>query len=172
MRNQNNRKEMINPQQIKFCVRALLVTAVVFVSCGRRPEYNEFIPVDSQAWSADSSCVFTLDVKDSVTRYDLLISIRHTSAYPYQNLWLFIEQLSPDSLITRDTIACTLADHTGRWIGTGTGTVYLLPVPFKQQFRFSKPGVYQYSITHGMRDKGLKGINAIGLKSENRHGKK
>ena len=150
----------------------LLVTAVILASCNKRPVYNEFSVIDPDGWSSDSISVFTLLAEDTVSLHNLSINVRHTAAYPYLNLWLFVELLSPDSLITRDTVPCTLADHTGMWLGTGTGSVYLLTVPFKKGFRFSKQGEYQFSIVHGMRDEVLKGVHAIGLKLANQHGKK
>jgi len=166
------KNEMINLQQIKYQLFLVLVIAVVFASCGKRPVYNEFKLIPPDGWSSDSIRVFTLLAEDTTGLHNLSVSVRHTATYPYINLWLFIEQLSPDSLITRDTVLCTLADHTGMWLGTGTGSVYLLSVPFKKSFRFDKQGEYQFSIVHGMRDDVLRGVHAVGLKLENQHGEK
>jgi gliding motility-associated lipoprotein GldH len=166
------KNEMINQQQIKYQLFFVLMIAVVFASCVKRPVYNEFKMIHPGGWHSDSVRVFTVLAEDTTSLHDLSVSVRHTAAYPYLNLWLFVEQLSPDSLIARDTVLCTLADYTGMWLGTGTGSVYLLTVPFKNGFRFSKQGEYQFSIVHGMRDEVLKGVHAIGLKLANQHGKK
>jgi len=159
-----NKKGTTNLRQIRLGVFTLLIVAVCFASCNKQPVFNEFKLISPNGWLADSSCVFQLNIEDSVTLFDLTVNVRHTGAYPYQNLWLFVEQLSPDSLITRDTLSCTLSDFTGKWLGTGTGSVYLFSVPLKTKDRFKKTGMYQYTIVHGMRDENLNGIQAIGVK--------
>jgi gliding motility-associated lipoprotein GldH len=163
---------MINLQQIKRSIFVLIVVISGLVSCGRQPVYNEFNLIDIAGWSVDSTSVFQINMEDTSGVYDLTLHVRHTSAYPYQNLWLFVEQLSPDSQLVRDTISCTLADHTGKWLGTGSGSVYLYSVPLKMQNRFDKPGSYHFGVVHGMRDEILTGIQAVGLRLENHHGKK
>lgn len=169
---QVNKEKMINLLQIRRHTLILLVAAFLLVSCVRQSAYNEFSLVSPHGWRADSVCVFQVDMKDTVNSYNLTVHVRHTSAYPYQNLWLFVEQLSPDSQLVRDTISCTLADHTGKWLGTGSGSVYLYSVPLKMQNRFDKPGSYHFGVVHGMRDEILTGIQAVGLRLENHHGKK
>lgn len=168
---QNNREEMINLRQIRWHVFVLVVTVYGAISCSRQPVYNEFKQVDPDGWSADSSSVFQVNMEDTSGTYNLTLHIRHTSAYPYQNLWLFVEQLSPDSQLVRDTISCILADHAGKWLGTGTGSVYLFSAPLKKQYSFGQQGIYRYTVVHGMRDEILSGIQAVGLKLENQHGK-
>ncbi len=163
---------MTNLRQIKSDVFVLILVALGIISCSRQLVYNEFSQLDPDGWSADSSSVFQINMEDTSGVYDLTLHIRHTSAYPYQNLWLFVEQLSPDSQLVRDTISCVLADHAGKWLGTGSGSVYLFSVPLKKQYNFGKQGVYQYTVVHGMRDEILNGIQAVGLKLENQHGEK
>lgn len=168
---QNNREEMINLRQIRWHVFVLIVAVYGAISCSRQPVYNEFKQVDPDGWSADSSSVFQVNMEDTSGTYNLTLHIRHTSSYPYQNLWLFVEQLSPDSQLVRDTISCILADHAGKWLGTGTGSVYLFSAPLKKQYSFGQQGIYRYTVVHGMRDEILSGIQAVGLKLENQHGK-
>ena len=168
---QNNREEMINLRQIRWYVFVLVVAVYGAISCSRQPVYNEFKQVDPDGWSADSSSVFQVNMEDTSGTYNLTLHIRHTSSYPYQNLWLFVEQLSPDSQLVRDTISCILADHAGKWLGTGTGSVYLFSAPLKKQYSFGQQGIYRYTVVHGMRDEILSGIQAVGLKLENQHGK-
>ncbi|MEA4986324.1 MAG: gliding motility lipoprotein GldH [Paludibacter sp.] len=162
---------MINLRQIRWHVFVLIVAVYGAISCSRQPVYNEFKQVDPDGWSADSSSVFQVNMEDTSGTYNLTLHIRHTSSYPYQNLWLFVEQLSPDSQLVRDTISCILADHAGKWLGTGTGSVYLFSAPLKKQYSFGQQGIYRYTVVHGMRDEILSGIQAVGLKLENQHGK-
>jgi gliding motility-associated lipoprotein GldH len=74
--------------------------------------------------------------------------------------------MSPDSVLIKDSIECYLADKRGKWLGTGIGSVLEMPVLYQQKVKFSKVGIYQYKIVHGMRDSVLIGINDIGMRVE------
>jgi gliding motility-associated lipoprotein GldH len=101
-----------------------------------------------------------------VSAYDVYVNIRNRGDYPYQNLWLFLNKTTPDSLQSKDSIECYLADKRGKWLGTGIGSIKEMPVLYKQNVRFNKPGIYRYKIVQGMRDSILKGINDIGMRVE------
>ena len=65
-----------------------------------------------------------------------------------------------------DTINFYLADQRGKWLGSGVGSVFEMPVLYQQSIRFPKAGNYRYELSHGMRDSVLIGINDIGLRVE------
>jgi gliding motility-associated lipoprotein GldH len=79
---------------------------------------------------------------------------------------MFLSRMSPDSLLTNDSIECYLADQRGKWLGSGIGSIMEMPVLYQQKIRFKKVGVYHYKIAHGMRDSILSGINDIGMRVE------
>lgn len=163
------RKEKMKSRlPIKPLYFTFLFVVLFFASCAEKAVFNEFRLIAPAGWYADSICTFKMEVNDPAVQYNLYLNVRHTGAYPYQNLWLFIEKQAPDSILLNDTIACNLADHTGRWLGAGSGSVYLLSEPYQQQF--DSPGVYTYKIRHGMREDNLKGINAIGLRLAYQYG--
>mgnify|MGYP000891545864 FL=1 len=158
--------------QVKFnnffqwLLLTLLLPILIFGSCGKQPVFHEYKLINTNGWSSDSSYVFNVTINNTVALYDLSIGVRHNGNYPYQNLWLFVKQITPDHDIKHDTIFCAMADYTGKWYGTGNGSIYTLQVPLHKHFYYDKTGTYQYSIVHGMRDDVLKGVNAIGLKLE------
>lgn len=159
---------MINRQLISLL--AFLVIATLLVSCGgNKALYYEFRELSADGWSMSESCNYELDLKDTTQLYEIYVDVRHSGTYSYQNLWLFVERISPDSTVVNDTIACDLADYTGKWLGDGSGSVYLFTAPYLQ-FDAKEPGKYAFNIKHGMRDENLKGISAIGLRIEIQHG--
>ncbi len=150
----------------QWLLLALLLPILFFSSCGKQPVFHEYKLINTGSWSSDSSYVFNVAINNTAVLYDLSVGVRHTGDYPYQNLWLFVKQTTPDHEITYDTIFCTMADYTGKWYGAGNGSIYTLQVPLYKHFHYDKTGTYQYSIVHGMRDDILKGMNGIGLKLE------
>ncbi|OJV38914.1 MAG: hypothetical protein BGO29_10920 [Bacteroidales bacterium 36-12] len=148
----------------------LVLPFVLFLSCSQNTNYTQYKIIDPIGWSMDSICVFLVDIKDS-SPYDLVINVRHTANYPYQNLWLFTEHISPDNSSVLDTIACVLADNAGKWLGSGSASIYDLPIIWKKDYKFATSGIQEIKIRHGMREEYLCGIQAIGLKVNYQNGK-
>ena len=96
----------------------------------------------------------------------MYVNVRNRGGYPYQNLWLFLRKISPDKILTKDSIECYLADQRGKWLGSGIGSIMEMPVLYQQNVKFLKSGTYDYKIGHGMRDSILLGINDIGIRVE------
>ena len=117
-------------------------------------------------WSKDSIYTFDIPITETNRRYNVYVNIRNRGEYPYQNLWLYLSRTSPDKQVVSDTIECYLADKRGKWLGSGVGSVFDMPVLYEQNIQFKTSGVYHYKIVHGMRDNVLLGINDIGMRVE------
>ncbi|HRR62823.1 MAG TPA: gliding motility lipoprotein GldH, partial [Paludibacteraceae bacterium] len=70
------------------------------------------------------------------------------------------------TLPIKDTIECYLADIHGKWLGSGVGNVFEMPVLYKQNECFKQSGTYTFQIIQGMRNEVLPGISNVGLKVE------
>ena len=143
-----------------------ILISLLLVSCINNDVYLKYKSITTTGWNKDTLCRFEIPIKDTTATYNLYVNIRNRGEYPYQNLWLFISKMTPDSIQTNDSIECYLADNHGKWLGTGIGSVMQMPVLYQQNVRFNKAGVYHYSIVHGMRDSVLSGINDIGMQVE------
>ena len=144
---------------------ALLVLLALH-SCVKSDVYLKYKSITTHGWSKDSLYTFDIPVKDTTVRYNIYVNIRNRGEYPYQNLWLFLSRMTPDSIQSNDSIECYLADNRGKWLGSGIGSVYQMPVLYQQNVKFNKAGIYHYSIVHGMRDSVLVGINDVGMQLE------
>ena len=144
----------------------LIVPMILLFACSNNDIYLKYKTIPLQGWNKDSICNFDIPVKDISTGYDLFINVRNRGEYPHQNLWLFIRQITPDSIVTNDTINFYLADQRGKWLGSGIGSVYEMPVIYQRNYHFNKIGNYHFEIHQGMRDSILVGINEIGIRVE------
>jgi gliding motility-associated lipoprotein GldH len=138
----------------------------IFASCNFHDEYFEYSSIRISGWSKDSLYVFRVPINDTTSTYNIYVNVRNRGEYPYQNLWLFMRTISPDTIKIKDSIECFLADQRGKWLGSGMGSIMEMPILYKQNIKYHKKGVYQYQIGHGMRDSLLTGINDIGLRIE------
>ena len=132
----------------------ILLVAVLFAACDNRTVFTEFRTLPLSGWNADSALVFNVEMSDTAGLYDVIVDVRHAVNYPYQNMWLFVNN---------DTIDFYLANQRGEWLGNGGGDLREMPVLYKQAVRFDSVGTYTYTIIQGMRDKNLKGISDVGL---------
>ena len=141
----------------------ILIVSLLLVGCQGDIVYTVFKSLPNVGWEADSSLCYQPVITDSIADYQMLITIRHTDVYPYQNLWLFVDIEQDSLLLTRDTIECYMANERGEWLGGGL-TVHELPLLYSENYQFSNSGEYQISITQGMREDTLVGIKEVGVK--------
>lgn len=135
-------------------------------SCGEKDVFFQYEAVPAVGWHQDSAIHFNVSITDTSSLYNVYVNVRNRGEYPHQNLWLFIEQQSPDSTIFTDSINFYLADQRGKWLGTGIGSVFEMPVLYRQQVQFPDSGAYHFSFRQGMRDSILAGLNDLGLRIE------
>ena len=89
-----------------------LLGCFALVSCSSDIVYSHFASIPSENWHVDSVAQFDYTIDDAQAGYQMLIYVRHTERYPYQNMWLFINDGQ-----RADTIEFYLADDRGRWLG-------------------------------------------------------
>ena len=141
----------------------ILITSLLLVGCQGDIVYTVFKSLPNVGWEADSSLCYQPVITDSIADYQMLITIRHTDAYPYQNLWLFVDIQKDSVPLTRDTIECYMANERGEWLGGGL-SIHELPLLYSDNYQFTNSGEHQISITQGMREDTLVGIKEVGVK--------
>ena len=141
----------------------ILIVSLLRVGCQGDIVYTAFNTLPHAGWAADSSLCYQPTIIDSVSDYQMLITIRHTDAYPYQNLWLFVDIEKDSVSLRRDTIECYMANERGEWLGGGL-SIHELPLLYSDSYQFANSGEYHISITQGMREDTLIGIKEVGVK--------
>lgn len=139
-----------------FFLSALVM--LFLAGCSNSIQYSRFTPISSQEWNMDSLAQFDYSIEDTMADYQMLIYVRHTEQYPYQNMWLFVDDAG-----RQDTIEFYLADDRGQWLGNKHNGFIEMPVLWEETKHFSDTGVYTMRISHGMRDSLLRGVTDIGL---------
>ena len=140
-----------------------LLIAALLVGCNSDVVYDNSLRVANPTWHADSIARFEVEVTDTTIDYESAILIRNSGDYAYQNLWLFVTEIAPDSTMTCDTIEFYLADNYGRWLGSGIGSLYTSLYYYKEDLHYSQSGTYTYLIELGMREDEFRGITNVGI---------
>ena len=149
-----------------FYILLIAAAASLLSACSHDIVYSRFIPISypggtitsSEEWAADSVLRFDYTIPDAAVDYRMLVYVRHTERYPYQNMWLFIDDGQRE-----DTIEFYLADDRGRWLGDKNHGFIEMPVLLEVTKQFPDTGAYSLTIRQGMRDSLLRGITDVGV---------
>lgn len=146
-----------------FCLLGLCLAA----ACNDSTVYHSYQALPTQGWAKGDTLSFRIPITDTIpTTLRLFAEIRNKSDYPYRNLHLVISQNLEDSTKWKaDTLAINIADSTGRWLGSGWGSIYQ-SVVFVRSIRPSHPSNYTIKMIHAMKDEVLVGINDAGIRIE------
>ena len=136
----------------------MVIGCLAFTSCQKDIVFSQFVSIPSGEWGNEELANFDYIISDKDADYRMLIYVRHTERYPYQNMWLFV-----DNGARRDTIEFYLADDRGQWLGDRHHGFIEMPVLFEQNYHFPDTGMYHMAIQHGMRDSVLRGVMDIGV---------
>ena len=137
-----------------------------FTSCDSKRVFEENIAISDAVWDIDEKITFEIEVKDTITSHNFYINVRNTGAYPYSNIFIFINSTFPDGGKARDTVECTLADASGRWLGDGSGDIFDNQILFKKGVRFPHSGKYIFEYEQAMRMEHLPFIMDVGMRIE------
>lgn len=140
---------------------------ILLLACNNNSVFNQYKTIPKSEWNRDSLLLFQVPVTDTLLNHNLFINVRNDIGYKYSNLWLFIDIKQPgDTIAVKDTFEITLADPTGKWLGTGFGGIKTNEILYRQNVYFPVSGIYEIQIQHGMRGKILENITDVGFRVE------
>lgn len=148
-----------------------VVLTTVLSSCRDTPFYEKMLTYNGE-WPAEDPAAFTFQIDDTTAHYRFLLNLRHTEAYRYSNLYLFMQLDFPNGKLSVDTLECVLADPKGRWTGKSSGNLVDHRIVLNPKAIFPLTGEYTVKITQAMRQDTLREIMDVGfslesLKAEN-----
>ncbi len=130
-------------------------------------ELNQEIP--GFEWVRNRKLVFEVAVQDTQASYDLYINIRHTTEYPFTNLWINLYTYYPSGKQGKLQKQLHLASNKeGRWTGECMSTTCFAQLRVVEGLHLSETGIYRFEVEHIMRTNPLPGVMSVGLRLEKR----
>ncbi|MDZ4665149.1 MAG: gliding motility lipoprotein GldH [Bacteroidota bacterium] len=142
------------------------VLSILFTSCNKNVIYTEYRKFNENEWCANKKAVFDVEVKDNTSLNNISLMVRHADAYPYSNIFLFLETTYPDGKVEKDTLEVILANSKGEWMGSGAGDIFDFKVPIKKNVKFPLLGKYKFSFQQAMRTDPLPLVMDFGFEIE------
>ena len=144
-----------------------LLAVVLLASCGKNVVLDELHSFEDSRWHMDSVVTVVWEPEQSEDPVFMSMYIRHSTEYPYNNLFLFRSIESTQGVEYTDTVNVALANPLGVWNGSGMSNLKTLEIPIGQgAVRFRDDERYTLKITQGMRDTVLYGIQDVGVQFE------
>lgn len=143
---------------------AFALLALAAMSCSRNTVIDESVSIPKAQWNSQNWAYFTADIQDTVSAYSFFLTLRHLENYKYCNLYIFLHTTMPNGAVTHDTVECTLAEPSGRWIGKGTGSMRNIDIPLNPNLLFPMRGQYRFEVEQAMWDTVLEGISDVGIR--------
>lgn len=155
------------PNQRRHIAVFILASLLVMTSCQKNSLYHQSAVFERQGWDMNDTLRFNDSLGgDAPLILHRTLTLRHTNAYPYQNLWLYINTFTADSLVAADSINWSLAKPDGRWLGSGWGSLYTLTYNLPDLTFLADDSLkhFKVDIVHGLRDSLLTGLSDLGLR--------
>lgn len=149
----------------KLFLFLMIVTVFAVSSCKQIDVYEKNSSIPHFKWQDHLSVNGSFIINDTISLHNIFIVLRHTDAYPYNNIWLNIGLQAPGDSMRYQKVNLTLASDATGWEGSGMNDIWEVRKPINTQpRRFIRKGEYTFSIRHIMRDNPLPGIMSAGLR--------
>ncbi|MBM3431530.1 MAG: gliding motility lipoprotein GldH [Bacteroidetes bacterium] len=155
-------------------ITALFLLSLLFIQCKPINLYEQTIDIPQHKWKSDFIPSCTFQVSDTTAQYETFLILRHTDAYPYNNIWLFVQVETPDKVISFRTEQ-RLGNNEKGWFGTGLNDVYEHRISLRAELTkaglngYSKSGPYTFRLTQIMREDPLPAVLQAGIRVERIH---
>ena len=118
---------------------------VIIINACSNNTYENYHSFNNSQWNTDSIVEFRYTIIDTTKKYDLTLKVRHTVDYNFQNLFIFLEEK------TKDTVEINLANKNGKWLGNGIGDVREFTYFIEKEREFHRKGEYKIAFEQAMR---------------------
>lgn len=142
-----------------------LSIGLLFFSCQDAAMYEKEYSFEGSSWSQKVKPSFKVDIKDIEKEYDFILTLRTTTDYNYNNLWVFLNTVTPSGVRAREPFEILITNPDGSWAGKKTGTVVEFPLNFKRR-KMPEKGIYTFTLEQGITESTISEVLDIGLRVE------
>lgn len=160
------------------CLQLVACSLWLLSSCTTIDLYERVTPVPAHQWRSSFKPQFTFQVKDTTVPYNLFVLLRHNNKYKYNNIWVNLWAKAPGDTAQKLGLELPLANKEG-WLGTGMDDIFEHRVRVggeverfsfvrlsANEFHFTKPGTYTFTLEQIMRDDPLPEVMNVGIRLE------
>ena len=140
-----------------------LFALLLFAGCNHKTYYGHIQTLPHEKWAVDKPLYYKMTIEDSMQYFNMYIQLRNTTDFATQNFYVFMKTKYPDGHTEQDTLGFILCDKFGNWTGKGNGRLKDNKFLFQPKVRFPNNGEYIFTVTQGMREEVVEGIESFGI---------
>jgi|APTNR8051073442_1049403.scaffolds.fasta_scaffold00482_14 gliding motility-associated lipoprotein GldH len=145
---------------LRILPAALLLA--LLTACGPGYTYKKTYELDpEQGWTYADTLAYDFEVPDSQRIYNLYLRLNHSTAFPYQNLYVRLHTTFPNGQRISEQVSLELGDKAGQWLGDCNSRRCELLIPIQQGAYFNQTGAYRLVVEQYMRADSLPGLEAV-----------
>ena len=148
----------------------IILATILFLlsSCDGNRVFEGKKDFDDRLWKVDDPAEFQFEIVETDKLYNLLVSVRNSAKYPFQNIYLqYYLQDSTGRVLSKDLKNIQLFNSkTGIPLGKGLGDLYDIEKPILEDYSFNQMGKYTFRIDQFMRQDSLLEVMSVGFRVE------
>ncbi|TNE81515.1 MAG: gliding motility lipoprotein GldH [Bacteroidetes bacterium] len=143
-----------------------LAMVLLLSACTGNLVYDKNLTMPDKQWHWQQRGEFEVAVDDTTATYDLLINTRINRNYPFANMWIMMQERTPDGDSSLIRLELPLFAPDGQPLGVSKGTVFEYRIPVQKSKTYARSGLYKYSVEQNMRINTLPGVLDVGIALE------
>lgn len=135
-------------------------------SCQSIDLYEKVVNIPGQEWKNNFKPQFNFTIKDTQSRYDVFVIVRHNEKYEFNNIWISLSYQQAGQQPVTGQYELPLANNEG-WLGIGMDDLYEHRIRITPSDGIAlKAGDYSFTIGQIMRKDPLENVLNVGLRIE------
>lgn len=154
---------------VSAVLSAVIVSGLVLcgTACKTIDVFEKNVSIPQQQWDRSYQPVIVFNISDTTALYNIYVTLRHTHAYNYNNIWLHVNYQLPGDTLKKQRVDIPLADNNKGWLGTGMDDIYeVRRLITPQPYRFKNSGDCTFTLEQIMRENPLKYVMNAGIRVE------
>lgn len=139
-----------------------LFTSLILLACEEAPAFEKSYSFKNMEWPQNIKPSFTVEIKDTTKEYNFILTIRTTTDYKYNNLWIYWNTTTPDNQKAREPFEIKITNPDGSWIGKKTGTIVENTLYFNKR-KMPVKGKYKFVLEQGITNSKVDEILDVSL---------
>jgi gliding motility-associated lipoprotein GldH len=137
-------------------------------ACRKINVYEKHATIPSFAWNKNFIPKLHFENQSEQSRYQVFFVMRHTDAYPYNNIWIRLHFTPPGDSTQTEDFNIPLTRGNEKWAGVGMDDIFEL----RKELRFKKIrpvkniSACTFALEQIMRDNPLPHVMNVGLRIE------
>lgn len=152
---------------LKMLKNVLYIAGVslLLTACTQPTFYEKVNKFENKTWKQNEVADYQIDVQDTSVSYQFVLTLRTTTDYQYNNLWVFWTTTTPDGEVSREPFQFQITDEAGNWTGKKSGSIVENQLTFNAR-KLPLKGIYKFRLEQAVTESNVDEVLDLGLSIE------